>query len=67
VWHHSIVKNRIVLVKIPVKKYQKLKIVVWSMVLWSDARGRYMLWIVIRIGEQCYSLHSELPGADIDK
>jgi len=36
------------------------------MVLWSDAHGRYMRWIVIQIGEQCYSLHSELLGADID-
>jgi hypothetical protein len=66
-WHHSTVKNHSFLVKFPVKKYEKLKIVVWSMVLWSDAHGRCMWWIVIQIGEQFYSVHSELLGADIDK
>jgi len=37
------------------------------MVLWSDVHGRYMWWIMIPIDEQCYSLHSELLGGDIDK
>jgi len=27
-------------------KYQKLKIVVWSMVLWNDVRRGYMWWIM---------------------
>ena len=37
------------------------------MVLWSDVHGRYMWWIMTQVGELCYSLHSELLCADIDK
>jgi hypothetical protein len=38
--------------------YQKLKMVVWSMVLWSDMQSRYMWWNVIQIGEIWCSLYS---------
>ena len=33
-------------------KYQKLKIVVCSVVMWNDVQNRYMWWTVIRIGER---------------
>jgi hypothetical protein len=41
-------------------KYYKLKLVAWSVVLFSDALGRYIWWTVIHIGERWCSLHSGL-------
>ena len=34
------------------------------MVLWCDVHRRYMWWIMIQIGEQWYSLYSELHLTD---
>jgi hypothetical protein len=43
-------------------KHYNLKIVVWSMAIWSDEHRRRKWWVMIQMAERLYSTHGEQLG-----